>query len=92
MKIDKNKRLKEALKASSKLDLLEVILGTLDCPSHFRKPIIRPATFKTKDEDYSYGKGAIVICGQCVNRMRKALILKAGEPIPTNADYFNKNT
>ena len=81
-------RLRKALKQSTKMDLLGVIRSALDCPSHFRKPIIKGATFKKhKDEIYGYGDNAIVLCGQCVDRMRAALCLEKGESCPPAFQY-----
>ena len=81
-------RLQKALKKTTKLELLRVILASLDCPSHFHKPVIKGATFKKhKDEDYSYGDNAIVLCGHCVDRLRAVLCLEPGEPCPSSFQY-----
>ena len=85
------KRYLAALKKSTKAQLLHVILAALDCPGHFYKPTIKnppKATFKKhKDECYGYGANAIVLCGQCVDRMREALCLEKDEPCPSSFQY-----
>ena len=70
-------------KTFSKNKLLETIRVALDCQSHFHKP-----TIINNDKDFCIGENAIVICDQCVERMRKAIGLKKGEHIPTNFAYF----
>ena len=77
------KRYLTALKKSTKVELLHLLLSALDCPGHFYK-----ATFKKhKDEVFGYGDNAIVICGLCVDRMRAALCLEPGEPCPSSFQY-----
>jgi len=48
--------------------LREVIQAALDCQSHFYPP-----TIIENDPDFKLGDKAIVICDQCVERMKKAL-------------------
>jgi len=77
------KRLQSALKKSTKLKLLGVIRAALDCPSHFFKPVIK----RHKDEIFSYGDHPIVLCSQCVDRMREVLVLENGESCPPAFQY-----
>lgn len=84
------KRLRTALKKNTKLNLLAIIRSALDCPGHFYKPIIKnppKASFKKTDPDFSYGDHPIVLCSQCVDRMRDVLCLEEGEEVPTSFDY-----
>ena len=76
----KTSRQYDALKSSTKVELLEVIRAALDCQSHFHKP-----TIVNNDPVVNLGDTAIVICASCVDRMRKVLCLKTGEDVPT---YF----
>lgn len=77
-----------ALKKHTKLEMLEVIFSCLDCPGHFYKPVIKGATFKKhKDEDFSYGDHPIVLCSQCVDRLRSIIGLNPGEPVPSPFDF-----
>lgn len=81
------KRYQLALKKSSKAQLLHLILSALDCPSHFHKPKIKnapKASFKNTDDFLSYGNHPIVLCSQCVDRMREALCLEEGEDCPSS--------
>jgi len=58
---------------------LETIRAALDCESHFHKP-----TIINNDKDFEIGPNAIVICDQCVERMKKALGLAKDDPVPTS--------
>lgn len=57
--------------------LIKVIKAALDCPSHFYKPTIKnppKGSFKPhRDECFTYGKRAIVLCEECVKRMEEAI-------------------
>ena len=61
-------------------NLREVIRAALDCPSHFHKPDIK-AGWRDKDITIDFNK-SIVLCDQCVDRLRKALGLKDNEEVP----------
>jgi hypothetical protein len=74
----------KALKKSTKAELLEVIRASLDCGSHFHKP-----TIVNNDKDFAFGDKAIVICDQCVERMREALALDEDESVPTHFQFNN---
>ena len=63
----------------TRLELLEIIRAALDCPTHFHKP-----TIIENDPDFHLGDNPLVICSQCVKRMRDALGLKDGEQAPTS--------
>jgi hypothetical protein len=83
------KRYQKAMK-HTKAELLHCILTALDCPSHFHKPKIKnppKASFKKTDDYFSYGDHPIVICSQCVDRMREILGLEEGEPCPSSFQY-----
>lgn len=77
------KPLKDVVKNTTKVKLLEVIRAALDCPSHFHKPRIIE-----RDKDFKIGESTIVICGQCVDRMREALGLEKDDPAPCNFAHF----
>jgi hypothetical protein len=80
----------KAWKKSSKAELLHVILTALDCPSHFMEPKIKnppKASFKKTDDYFSYGDHPIVLCSQCVDRLREVLCLEEGEPVPSSFQY-----
>ena len=84
------KRYRAALKKSTKVDLLHLILSALDCPGHFYKPKIKnppKALFKKTDPYFSYGDHPIVLCSQCVDRMREALCLEKDEQVPSSFHY-----
>ena len=84
------KRYQAALKKSSKAELLHCILTALDCPSHFTAPKIKnppKASFKKMDTYFSYGDHPIVLCSQCVDRMREMLCLEKDEPCPSSFQY-----
>lgn len=68
-----------------KSELVDVIRTALDCHSHFGKIKI---TQKDPD-DFLLGDKAIVICEQCVERMRKAIDLKDGETNLSAYGYGN---
>ena len=72
-----------ARKIATRRVLVETILAALDCRSHFYEPKII-----NTDPDFSFGKDAIVICGQCVDRMREAIGLVPGESVPCHFQYF----
>jgi hypothetical protein len=76
------KPLKKVLKTKPDV-LIEAIRAALDCPSHFYKP-----TIINNDPDFDISPGAIVICQQCVERLRDAIGLEGNEPVPTNFQYF----
>ena len=65
--------------------LLEVIRAALDCGSHFHAP-----TIIENDEFFKIGEKAIVICDQCVDRMRNALGLTQDESVPTAFQWSNR--
>ncbi len=64
-------------------DLIEVLRTALDCPSHFHKP-----TIVNNDDFFHLGENAIVICDQCVERMREAIGLTQTEPVPCSFVYW----
>ena len=68
----------------TKNQLIETIRAALDCPTHFDKPKI-----VDKDPFFKYGNKAIVICDQCVERMRKAIGLEDGESVPSSFKFWN---
>ena len=74
-------------KPAKRKELLSAIRAALDCPSHFGKPTIT-LDKSDKAEGFRYGDTAIVLCSQCVERLRKALGLKDGESVPTDFRYF----
>jgi uncharacterized protein YnzC (UPF0291/DUF896 family) len=84
------KRYLKAWKGSTKVELLHLILSALDCPGHFTAPKIKnppKASFKKMDTYFSYGDHPIVLCSQCVDRMREALCLEKDEPVPSSFQY-----
>jgi hypothetical protein len=70
-------------KTANEKELLEVIRAALDCRTHFHSP-----TIVENDPDFKIGDKAIVICGQCVDRMREAIGLRPGEECPPHFEYF----
>ena len=84
------KRYLTAWKKSTKAELLHIILSCLDCPSHFTAPKIKnppKASFKKMDTYFSYGDHPIVLCSQCVDRMREILCLEKDEQCPSSFSY-----
>jgi hypothetical protein len=57
--------------------LREAIRAALDCCTHFHKP-----TIVNNDRDFGFGDHPMVICSQCVDRLRVAIGLKEDEPCP----------
>jgi hypothetical protein len=76
--------------------LLQILVGVLDCQNHYHRPNLKRA-WRDKDFRIDFDK-AIVVCEQCVDRMRKALELEDGQhPLDTKvvdvyADYETKET
>ena len=73
-----------ALRKSSKVELLEIIRAALDCPSHIDKP-----TIINNDKYFTFGDHPMVLCSQCVDRMRSALTLEPGETGPCYFHFEN---
>lgn len=59
-------------KKPTKQQLLDAITTSLDCYSHFHRPVIQ-----SKDADFTYGVRSMVICQNCVERFEE---LVKGEP------------
>lgn len=76
---------KKKRKFASRQECLETIRTALDCQSHFHKP-----TIIENDKDFKLGKNPIVICEQCVERMKKALGLEKDEHVPTSFQMWRK--
>lgn len=79
------KALSTVYRSCTKTRLLEVILGTLECGDHFHKP-----TIINNDPDFSMGN-PIVVCEQCVTRMRDVLGIEKDDSIPCHFQYFFRN-
>ena len=61
----------------TKKELLETIRTVLDCPYHFHPP-----TFVWNDKEMHIGPDPQLVCYPCIRRMREALCLKEGDPVP----------
>lgn len=70
-------------KVGSKTELIDTIRAALDCGSHFHKP-----TIINNDKDFSLGKNPIVICDQCVERMKKVIGVRKGEDNLSHFGYW----
>lgn len=63
-------------------EMIEAIRAALDCYTHFHKP-----TIINNDKDFSIGNNALVICDQCVERLRKVIGLQPNEKVPPGFQF-----
>jgi len=66
-------------------ELRRLIHTVLDCQTHFHKPRIIET-----DKDFRLGKGAIVICQECVERLLEAIDLAPDEPVGSPQQFSTK--
>ncbi len=79
------KNFKQIANNTTKKELIELLVGIGNCPSHFYKP-----TIIENDPDFKLGEKAQVICQQCVERLRDILGLTNKEEFPSHLQVFGE--